>query len=125
MELFIDDPNSDIDSDERNFAKRIHLIGFFGSIIPPLNFLLPYLLAKSNNKDSSFKTKHISNVLNFQFLFILLIIVGVVLFLLISLFYVLLYSLLLLLFQSITTYKNYSAAKNGIIYKPSLNFNIF
>ena len=125
MELFIDDPNSNIDSDARNFAKKIHLIGFVGSIIPPLNFLLPYLLAKSNTKDSSFKTKHISNVLNFQFLFILLIILGVVLFLLIPLFYVLLYCLLLFLFQGITTYNNYSAAKNGVIYQLNLNFNFF
>ena len=125
MELFLDDPNNDIDTAERNTAKFIHILGFVGTFFPPFNFVLPFIYSKSKNQQSLFVKDHTTNALNFQLLVLIFIFIGLGLYFILDFFYVLLYMFFIVLFQTINTYNAYIAAKTGTINKYPISQNIF
>lgn len=118
MEIFLDDPNLDVDTFERKKIAQIYILCFLLSIIPPLSMLAALFLSK---KDSNTKTKfskqHFKNILKTQTIVFICSLLAYVILLTIGLFYVLLFGLFVILFESYNTYQGLSAAKMGSINK--------
>lgn len=125
MELFIDDPNTDVDSEDRNLISSAYYLALFTSIIPGLNLILPFLYLKNQRNKNSFINKHFSNLLNLQILVIIAIIVALFLFLIVGLFYFLLFVLFIILFQFTYIYVGLSASKNGNVNELPFSLGLF
>lgn len=119
--MFLDDPNLNINTPERNQAKRIYGLCILGSFIPPLNFLLPYIYSKKQNI-SAFAYKHNIGLLNIQLFVCLLLILLLGIYFFIGLFYTLLLSLAILIYQLMFVVKGYSYAHQGEYYNAFIPF---
>lgn len=125
MDLFLDDPNIDIDTEERKVSKNIHLLSLIGTFIPPLNFVIPYLYGATKQKKSSFVQKHLSNALNFQLLVLIFMLIGVGVYLYLAFFYFMLYFVFIILFQANYSYRGIEASMNGTVNNYPISINIF
>ena len=125
MELFIDDPNTYVDSEDRSLISIAYFLALFSSIIPGLNLILPFFYLKNQRNKNSFIDRHFSNLLNLQILVIAAVIVALFLFLIVEVFYVLLFALFILLFQFTYIYAGISASKNGNVNELPFSLGLF
>lgn len=125
MELFLDDPNTDVNSEDRNLVSKAYYLALFASIIPGLNLILPFLYLKNQRNKNSFISRHFSNLLNLQVLVIAAIIVALILLLIIEVVYVMLFVLFIILFQFTYIYAGLSAAKSGNVNELPFSLGMF
>ena len=71
MELFLDDPNIDVDTPERNYIVRSYVFCFFISIIPPLSAITAYILTRNKKFGSSFSKQHLNNLFKLQLIILI------------------------------------------------------
>lgn len=115
MELFLDDPNIDVETKERNYIVRSYTICLLISVIPSTSAIVAYILSHNNKFNSCFSKQHLSKLLTLQIIVFVCSIVAVLILLSLGSFYFYLFVLFIILFQSVYTYKGISAAKAGVV----------
>lgn len=75
-DLYLDDPNWDVDSHDRQKAFWAHIGALIGLLIIPLNLVIPLIIHAKNKNKSTFVRSHAAAAFNFQIAVLLLLAIG-------------------------------------------------